>query len=636
MPSLRSDSLQKPFLQVSPTLLVLLLTASTAVYPAQQEDEGDELFQFPPNTPSRLVRGAIIAESLDRSDLAQGYLNDLVTRAPGTATLLELRSEFGIGQFLDLSANPNLAPAARDLLKLINEAVRRDAESAASVDRLIEQLGPDNAEAREAILRILAAGDAAAKPLLNSDPGTPQGQVASQILSRHARKFRFGLLSELETTDTSGLVRVLSLLATVRDEELARDLIPLQFHEDRQVAEAARTSIQTLTHYHPIECATPSDATELLIDEAINLISQTSERFPNEQNRRRDRELQAFIGDVESSHGAASLARAASLVSRALAIEPNSNRCLALQKVTDAASQAFPPSWPNVDIDTIAANMESASASTVDALALEIAIGTRSPSAILGLLSDSPVALAVLKDRPDLHRPLLLAGDSRVRLLSAGILKSLGVNDARISELISLCIECKVENEAVVIDSRRGEGLSAAAVLTTSPLQIASNSVRNRTGLPSTEDALAAELGLSMEQLQEARTTKDSLLTRAYAPRTTNSGKSGFIQATGQMNTELIAIHSNCLQWDAAGTIANLRADFRTKNTPVVIYGPERDESRTAILRSRFPGVWFVPAPLSELTFVDQLRIQKIPGPALTSAERESMRKFARSLSTQR
>ena len=71
---------------------------------AQSVGESDELFLFRPNTPERQIRGAILAEKLDRPQLALGYLTDLLDSQPSTEVLLQLRKTFGSGTFLRLSA----------------------------------------------------------------------------------------------------------------------------------------------------------------------------------------------------------------------------------------------------------------------------------------------------------------------------------------------------------------------------------------------------------------------------------------------------------------------------------------------------------------------------------------------------
>ena len=50
--------------------------------------ESDDVFLFKPDTPVRQIRGAILAERLERPAIAQGYLNDLLESQPSTEVLL--------------------------------------------------------------------------------------------------------------------------------------------------------------------------------------------------------------------------------------------------------------------------------------------------------------------------------------------------------------------------------------------------------------------------------------------------------------------------------------------------------------------------------------------------------------------
>lgn len=613
-------------------LLAACLTATLLLNAAfaQQEEFGDDLFQFPPETPAKRVRGAIIANSLGRPDLAQGYLQELVRNQPGTTTLLELRTEFGIGTFLDLSANPSLAPASRQLLQLINEASLQEPASSSSVELLIEQLGQKSPAAKDAVLTILSAGAAAAAPLLNADPQTTQGAVAEQILTRHARRFRYGLLAELATADDLGKVRILNLLKDAQDEQIARDLLPLAFVDNTEIAAAAQRAVTKLSSRHPLQISSADDAVELLLDEAMMLIGQVDTRFPDDPAMRLDRQLGLHLGE-DLRFGVASLSRAIQLVDLALMIAPDAEPCQAAQKVVTAAQAGFPSRWTNVDPEMLKAAVAGAQADSTDVMALTLAIESGSPAAILQLLKDTPTALGVLRDNPHLYRPLLLSGDSRVRLLGSGLINILGVRDHRIDQLITVFGQGSLDSEAVVIDSRKGEGLGSSAVAATSRLETAGNIIRQRTGAPPTDDGLSGLLGMTVEQLQQARDMPGPL-TQSYDATNTGSGQAGFVAASTQMCCELVLIHSNCLRWDTATTIANLRTDFRTREIPIVIYGPDRDEKRTAVVRQRFPGVWFVPEPLSELTFHEQLKMHDVPGPLLSVEERVSMRKFARTL----
>lgn len=108
------------------------------------------------------------------------------------------------------------------------------------------------------------------------------------------------------------------------------------------------------------------------------------------------------------------------------------------------------------------------------------------------------------------------------------------------------------------------------------------------------------------------------------------TGQAGFEQATRQLNCELVLVHSNCLRWSLSQTVANFRADSRTARTPIAIYGPSRDEPSVRALQQRYPGISYLPGPLSEINFADELRRNDVPGPLLTEAVRSRLIEQAR------
>ena len=59
-----------------------------------------------------------------------------------------------------------------------------------------------------------------------------------------------------------------------------------------------------------------------------------------------------------------------------------------------------------------------------------------------------------------------------------------------------------------------------------------------------------------------------------YAAQTAETGPAGIDLAFAQMNCELFIVHAEATRWPLATTLANLRSDVRTRNTPVVVIGP--------------------------------------------------------------
>ncbi|MDG2126842.1 MAG: hypothetical protein P8K08_02525 [Fuerstiella sp.] len=553
---------------------------------AQQEDGDptrDDLFVFKPNTPIRQVRGAVLAERLDRPGLAQGYLQDLIDSQPTTETLRSLRQKFGIALFLELSTVEELQPTSRDLLHLMNKSMKQDAPSADAVESLINTLGQSEQQTLDASIRILSAEGDAVEPLLAADPTTPQGEIAALLLQKYARRLRHGLLTALSNADEPGRTRILGLLETTADAELVNDLSPYRFDKSDVVSVAATSASRRLLQGRSLP-GTADATVDSLVSDAIRLIAAAGATFPSQDQLFAQRNIRNRKAEPEDRiYGAYMLERAATLSHYATSIRPDDEIAKAAQLVAEVTEQSWPAKWPvQMDVPIIDTAAEAAD---VDVAALRIALQTKNTSSVFGILSRSETA-AVLKQHPQLMRSCLLFPSSRVRLITAGIAHAYRISSPFAVAVVASGIEGLEAPEAVVIDSGGGDSATTAAVL----------------------------------------------IDAGYKAKAASTGQSGFEAATHQMHCELILIHSNCLRWSLSQTIANLRTDYRTRNTPIVVYGPERDKVRTEGVRTNYHGLWWITEPISEITFVHTLRYTNVPSPILSEAERRSMTRFARTL----
>ncbi|MEZ6128550.1 MAG: hypothetical protein R3C59_07690 [Planctomycetaceae bacterium] len=548
----------------------------------QKSKQSDDLFLFRPDTPERQVRGAVLAEKLERPELALGYLQDLLDSAPTTAQLLDLRRAFGIGVFLKLSATKSLQPASQELLQKINEASRQNVAAVADLEQLVQQLGESNQQTVDASLKILAADFEAVRPLLNADPATPSGRVADQLLKKYALRFRAGLVQALPDADAKTQTRILNLLADTDVPDLVDDVLSYQFSESPDVAAAATHAARQLSRGRPVP-TTSAEAVGALLKSATNLIARAGRTFPGTADVQDDRRLSNAPADQPGVYGAASLAKAVSLANSAAQIDPENSRVIAMQLVAELTEQAWPATWPE-QVVMPDSDADISKADDVSTLALQIALDTENPAAILSLLRRTDSSSAVLKNDATLLRSCLLHFDPRVRLLAAGIATSIG-ETSRFSRLTLAAAAAGAEKpEAVVMDSRTSDGLTVAAVVN--------------------------ELN--------------------YAAQASRTGQGGFEVATGQLHCELVLVHSNVLRWSLSDTIANLRADYRTQSVPIVVYGPKSDRDRTEIYRTQNTGVWFESEPVSDLTLGQSMKLMGVPGPLLTKEERQRMIGFAR------
>lgn len=585
-----TDRFQRRFSRLPAVLTLLLVAAGTslcseAVAQPVAAEQSDDLFLFRPQTPKRQVRGAVLAEKLDRPELARGYLKDLLDSNPPPPLLLDLRRKFGISVFLDLSAKTELQPESKALLQLINEAAMSTVPANAELETLVQQLGQSSAQTVDASLKLLSTPTDAAGPLLAADPQSPQGKVADQLLHKYVTRFQDGLLAALPDSEPETQVRILNLLKGSGATKLAIDLLRYQFAEQPEVAAAATSAVDRLGAGQSFP-TTRGAAARALTQSASELISRAGHVFPTAEDIRDDRRLSDARPDEPLAYGAASLARAARLAASAARIVPEDPQVAAVLLVAELTEQAWPLQWPE-EISLHGPSSDAKSESAADAvLALTTALKTDNAAAIFSVLSRTESSTSALQAEPVLLRQCQLHSDPRVRLLTAGIARSFGDQRRLTKQAIDSAISSPKQPEAIVIDPRSSDSLTVASVV--NELDFATASAR--------------------------------------------TGQAGLEKATSQLRCELVLVHSNCLRWSLSETIANLRADYRTQTVPIVIYGPERDRAATQTQRTSYAGVWFESEPISPLTFGDALRIQNIPDPLLPSSERLKMKAFAQQL----
>ena len=587
MPSISRSVDPSVALRLLAALVSIVLSVEYAVAQQPTNDLGDDLFFFRPDTPSKRISGAILAERLDRPALAQKYLRELIESQPSAELLVSLRREFGIGAFLKLSITEELLPESRELLTLINEATRQQTPTAATVTSSIADLGQSPKQTLDASLTILSAEDDAVLPLLSADTTTTEGKLAAELLRQNVRRFRRGLLAALQESDEQNQVRIIQLLGATAAPSLALDLIKYQFSDSQDVSAAAVRARRQLLPSEPT-LQSKEQAAAILRREALTLLRNAGKSFPGDEDRVVEKALaREFEPKADLSiYGSLSLKRAVKLIGDAVEIAPPSSDVSSVQLVCQLTQQAWPLTWPDQPQVPVFSGDVSQTPKPEDISAFEAAIESENSAAILQLLGQTDSAVPVIKHNRKIRKHCETSQDPRIRLMTAAVVQAAQMSTTYSTEIVNNVVAANSVPEAVVIDSRDGESASAAAVL---------------------------------------RELK-------YAATAATRGTSGFRVATEQLNCDLLLVHSNCLSWTVSHTIANLRADSRTRATPIVIYGPPQDEARTAATRDQFDGVWFVAEPVHELTLPDVFKILKVPEPRLTVKERESMIRFARVL----
>ncbi len=524
-----------------------------------------DLFQFPPATPARLVEAAKITQQLDRFDDARAFLRHLIERQLTDDELRGLRRELGVSSFVDLNTDARLQPEARELLGLINAASRQEPLNTDQLKILVQELGQPEYAAADAVSRLFAAGDAAVPALLAADPQTAAGRVAAELLQSRTRQFRAGLLAQMAASDAATRIRIINLLSSTADSEIALRLLRWQFdpHGEDAVSDAARSAIRRLR----LSLEAPTSATEaadLLTGNAGQLIEASGARFTRLEGTAAMRELTGADPRAEA------LANASLLLQDALVVDPDNRSTRRMILVADCAAAS-----PSMNAE---ATVAEGKAPDEILAALDSALELNHPAAAIELLRGLSRVADAQFDLTEAGRVLRLAlnsPDMRVRLFAAHLAKNqlpVEVSQPAVARTLSSAADGSILPEVVIAGADRIQSGVLRAVL---------------------EDA-------------------------GYSVAETATGVEGFDVAVRQMNCELFILSAESNYWPLTTTIANLRADIRTRNTPIIVIGSSRFEARVKSLAENYDGVRFITGPAGAETL--QTTAQEIDVPESVDA----------------
>ncbi|MEI7698535.1 MAG: hypothetical protein WCK86_01960 [Planctomycetia bacterium] len=532
-----------------------------------------QLFQFPPETPAELLQAVQIAQKLDRVSEARDWLKQLSERDPSSPEMQALRRESGLSHFVAFARDTRLQPEAADLLRNMQQALPQ--LSAGELADRVGRLGTPGRTTDDAIHDLLMAGEASLPVLLAVDPASAAGRVAGDLLEQWSVDFRAGLLDLLSTSDSETQVRILDLLGRTARSEPAIRLLRWQFSgEDPLVRAAAGRAIQRL-----VGNAMPDSA-----DAAVRFLLLQAESALREAGRRqKPLEESAVSVTVDPRLNPSSLQRAEQLIADALAVAPGNEEGLLLQFVSAAAGTAAALSAEPV------VAVEKSGKDLIDGLekSLELEQGAAAVECLKGLFRLS-VTRAEASDFAEILAEATESPDARVRILSSVLLtrNGLAIGGVRAGVFRSLL-------------AAKSGGLKPEAVVI------------------APDDQLALLIRHLLEDMN-------------YEVAAAETGPTGFEAAAAQMNCELVFLSMYPSRWPASVTLANLRADIRTRNTPVVLVGPEAKRVEAEALAAVHPGVEFVSEPIGALTFPSQFRALSVPLPLLNAEDREVLRTAAK------
>ena len=622
-------------------------TASTPIAP--------DLYQFPPSTPEAMLRAARTTLRFDRVGDSRAFLRRILELQLGDNELHELRRKAGIDVFLELRQDSRLQPEAEQLLKSINAASKAKTRSAEELSEFVKNLSVPGSVGETAAAELLAAGEAAVPILLTTDGSTDAGKIANKLLSTHAASLRHAFLKELPAADVATKTKLLGLIGQSGDSNLAIHLLRWQFDSEIEsaVSEAAQVAISNL-HASESAITSSAEAVEHLLTTAESLVRTGHQRFASPETPSKSNN----DADAESSPSVMSLLE-------------QDIRIIAFEKEwSDAQSYLAALEIGEVEADssTSYATALADAKSRVQAATEQLETGVAEKQSLLKSLQSAAISYSDELAKTHLADALTLDPENaKARLLTIVLTASASAATAKggveAQELtgedllnaleIALNLQCfeaaasflqafpkdsadstfnssapKVLNEALKSPDAKVRTLAARIARTSFAGRYSSSAV-SRTFLAAANGSLKPEMVIVSPDDSQLRTLQAVFQDAGFTADIAETGPDGFQQASSQLNCELFVLQAESPIWPMATTLANLRSDVRTRNTPVVIIGHPRFQDRVSALSEIYEGVWFISEPAGTESLLSKMSQQNIPGPTLTAEDRTLIKALA-------
>ncbi|MFN9721207.1 MAG: hypothetical protein ACK58L_21115 [Planctomycetota bacterium] len=551
MTSFRSPASRLQKLLTSVSIVLLLSGSIHTAFGTQEADNSssagsdlspiaEDLFQVIPTEPEDLLRAARITQRLDRIDDSKRFLIRFLDQTLTEADLRVVRESIGPHELLALRMDQRLSPEGKEVLRRLNAASAAKQVTTEDAENAAAKIATTGYVGVNAQTSLLAAPDVSASVLLKLPPGTPEGRIAETLLAEHISVFQDPLLAALQADelDAATQVRALQLIGKSSDATIADQLLRFQFSTSSEVAEASRQAIELLTS-NQMDVASRESATDYLITRSENLLKHASARFTSLRSTSAMRELE--IQDPRKI----AIQNASRLLADAQRISPDSDRVKVLSLVASLMSQQ------TIIEQSLQTEM------IIHALHTAMELGSDNPTTTLfKSLSARTLTATEIQSATPVLRQALNSADPRVRFAAAVLAQN--------------------ERRFIVSDSQLDRTFNA----------IRSGSEKPEAVVVTGEDRVLDDLKFTIEQA-------------GFSVRAAQSAPDGFLLAAEQMNCELYLLSAEAPTWPLAVSLANLRADVRTRHVPIVVFGPERFRPRVEELAKIYSGVWFTSQPLA-------------------------------------
>jgi len=558
-----------------------------------------------PKSAEELFDATLLMVDIARIDLAKLYLNKLMEQPPDDQTLMALRDKHGAAPFLRLTTVPELKGPAIKLLDLSNAAAAKQASDPARIARLIGELEGDPEKQAEAEAELMSLGPAVVPGLLHvlyKAENEPRHEAVMQAILRIGDRAVPQLIGALEAPSDMFRANVMSMLGALR----ASAAVPYLWYPAVSADEAAGVSMAARSALARILKVRESDGPARLVTEGTveRMLTSARQHFRNQGgwqtndagkvslwswNEKQETVVPRLVSpDVASEMAGLRFAR------EALALAPERRDTQVLYLCLSLAADIRRGGFDKPVL--------TGPGSAHD---LALSVG-------------SDVALDVIAEAFQATRPAVAVAALKV-FSQVGTLDQLNLSTDRRS-IISMALD---------YPDQRVQFAAASTILQIdpkTPFRGASRVVEILKRALATDGRPHAVVG--EVSVQRGTMIGGFLREMGYEPLVFMSGRDAFAAAAARTDVELVILHPNIIRWALTETMANLRADSRTANIPIIIHGPGRLADKMQRRVQDFSLVSFTFASESTEDFEFQVRpiVQSFKTPPMTPVERAAQR----------
>ena len=503
-----------------------------------------------PQTADEFFRGAVQAQRLGRPNLARQYLQGFLDAGPTDDDLLALRDAYGPGPFAALAAAPELRPLSADLARRVNDVFRRRGASPDRLDALIDDYLAGGPQAGPARVALVGAGTVAVPQVLarlRTEPDDYRAGRLLDLLAAVGEPAVPALHAALDARDVGFRTQVASVLGRIGSRRSVPHLFYPAYAPDepiasRQAAQAALAEALRLSRAPTAE-ASPADVARRLSEEAVR--SWTDPAPPVDP-----------LEDPAAGTRTWSWDEAAGTVSAA-DLEPRTARLL---RGSRFAGEAFGLAPERRDLQALL-------------LAFRLALETRTNGRPVPAPGQGPVFHAALAAGPELVSDALRTA---LRLdMPGAALPALAILGQTLNPSAAFGTGGPLE-AALESTDPRVRLAAAVATLEVSPDKPFPGSRRVVEILARSLSESDVPTALVIDQNpQRAATMAGFVREFGYDAVVSPTGQAGFVEASERMQPAFVLVNLNVVRWPLSQTLANLRADARTRGLPVLVYGPQ-------------------------------------------------------------